>query len=150
MRAVVQRCRNGFVSIAGQEVARVGNGLVILLGVGKGDGSDDAEWLAEKIANLRIFLDGDGKMNLSVLDVGGEIIVVSQFTLYGDCRKGRRPGLDKAAPPEEANELYLDFVEKLRARGVSVQTGQFREMMLVGIENDGPVTLLLESEKNTQ
>jgi D-aminoacyl-tRNA deacylase len=147
MRAVVQRARAGSVSVENEEVARIGCGLVILLGVGKDDTTDDARWMAEKIANLRIFEDDQGKMNLSALDVGGEALVVSQFTLYGDCRKGRRPGFDKAAPPEIADELYQLVVDNLRTLGLPAQTGRFRTKMLVEIENDGPVTLLLDSRQ---
>jgi D-aminoacyl-tRNA deacylase len=145
MRAVVQRSRAGRVVVDEQVVGSIERGLVILLGVGKDDGPDDAAWLADKIANLRIFGDENGKMNLSILDAGGEALVVSQFTLYGDCRRGRRPGFDSAAPPEKADELYQLFVDNLRRNGVPVQTGQFRAMMLVEIQNDGPVTLLLDT-----
>ncbi|MDO8682612.1 MAG: D-aminoacyl-tRNA deacylase [Armatimonadota bacterium] len=147
MRAVVQRVSKGSVTIDGEEVARIGSGLVILLGVGKDDGSDDAKWLADKIANLRIMEDEQGKMNLSLLETGGEAIVVSQFTLYGDCRKGRRPGFDRAAPPDMADELYKRFVENLQEIGIRTQTGQFRAKMLVEIDNDGPVTLLLDTKQ---
>ena len=145
MRAVVQRSRAGRVVVGEQIVGSIERGLVVLLGVGKDDGPSDAAWLADKIANLRIFGDENGKMNLSILDAGGEALVVSQFTLYGDCRRGRRPGFDAAAPPEKADELYQLFVDNLRRSGVPVQTGQFRAMMLVEIQNDGPVTLLLDS-----
>ena len=145
MRAVVQRSIASRVVVDGQEVGSIDRGLVVLLGVGKDDGPADASWMADKIANLRIFGDENDKMNLSLLDVGGKALVVSQFTLYGDCRKGRRPGFDAAAPPEKADELYQLFVEKLREAGVAVETGRFRTMMLVEIQNQGPVTILLDS-----
>jgi D-aminoacyl-tRNA deacylase len=145
MRAVVQRSRESRVTVDGQVVGSIERGLVILLGVAKEDGPDDVAWLAEKLANLRIFSDENGKMNLSVLDTGGEALVISQFTLYGDCRRGRRPGFDAAAPPDKADELYQSFVVALSRAGVPVQTGQFRAMMLVEIQNDGPVTLILDT-----
>jgi D-aminoacyl-tRNA deacylase len=147
MRAVVQRSLMSRVIVDDEEVGRIDGGMVILLGVGKDDDSEDAWKLAEKIANLRIFGDENGKMNLSIIDVGGEALVVSQFTLYGDCRKGRRPGFDAAAPPEKADELYQLFVENLRGHGIHAQTGRFRAMMRVEIQNDGPVTLLLDSKQ---
>jgi D-tyrosyl-tRNA(Tyr) deacylase len=147
MRAVVQRSLMSRVIVDDEEVGRIDGGMVILLGVGKDDDSEDAWKLAEKIANLRIFGDENGKMNLSIIDVGGEALVVSQFTLYGDCRKGRRPGFDAAAPPEKADELYQLFVENLRGHGIQAQTGRFRAMMRVEIQNDGPVTLLLDSKQ---
>lgn len=147
MRAVVQRVRSASVTVDGREISRIGSGLAILLGVGKEDEARDINFLAEKIANLRIFEDESGKMNLSILDIKGEALVVSQFTLYGDCRKGRRPGFDKAAPPEIAQTLYNDFVSALIACGVPVQTGQFQAHMLFAIENDGPVTLILDTQQ---
>ncbi|MCR4442053.1 MAG: D-aminoacyl-tRNA deacylase [Peptococcaceae bacterium] len=147
MRAVVQRVRKGSVLIEDKTISEIGRGLVVLLGVGRGDREDDAVYLAEKIVNLRIFEDETGKMNLSVADTGGEILAVSQFTLYGDCRQGRRPGFTGAAPPETANTLYRLFVNELEKRGVKVGTGVFQESMLVRIENDGPVTMLLDSRK---
>ncbi|HEY71523.1 MAG TPA: D-tyrosyl-tRNA(Tyr) deacylase [Anaerolineae bacterium] len=146
MRAVIQRVRNGRVSIDGKEIAAIGRGLVILVGVGPGDTQEEARWLAEKCALLRIFEDQAGKTNLSVLDVEGEAIVVSQFTLYADTRKGRRPSFVKAAPPEMAEPLVLHFAELLRTQGISTQTGRFGAHMLVEIDNDGPVTILLERE----
>jgi D-tyrosyl-tRNA(Tyr) deacylase len=146
MRALIQRVRAGSVSVAGEEVARIGRGLVILLGVGPQDGEAQAEYLAEKIAMLRIFEDAEGKMNLSLLDVGGEAIVVSQFTLYADTEKGRRPSFVKAAPPELAEPLVARFVDLLRAQGVPTQTGRFGAEMQVEIHNDGPVTVWLERE----
>ena len=121
--------------------------MLVLLGAGKDDSNIDADYLAEKILTLRIFEDGEGKMNLSVSDTGGSLLVVSQFTLYSDCRKGRRPSFDKAAPPEVAEALYEEFVSKLRARGARVETGRFRAMMDVHLVNWGPVTLMLDSKK---
>lgn len=145
MIAVLQRVSDAGVSVDDSEISRIGVGLVILLGVGKHDGARDVNFLAEKIANIRIFEDGDGKMNLSVLDIGGEALVVSQFTLLGDCKKGRRPGFDKAAPPDIAFALYNEFVDMLKACGVPCKTGQFQAKMLVDIKNDGPVTFILDS-----
>jgi D-tyrosyl-tRNA(Tyr) deacylase len=148
MRAVVQRVRMASVEIGGEVVATTGPGLLVLLGVGADDRDEDAAWLAEKIANLRVFEDAGGKMNLSILDTKGEALVVSQFTLYGDCRRGRRPGFDAAAPPEKGESLYERFVALLRGAGVPVKTGRFGAKMLVKIENDGPVTLIVESPGN--
>lgn len=145
MKAVIQRVTGASVTVDGQEISRIGKGLAILLGVAKEDGAKDLNYLAEKIANLRIFEDEAGKMNLSVLDVGGEALVVSQFTLLGDCSRGRRPGFDKAAPPDIAESLYNEFVEMLRACGVPVRTGKFQAKMLYEIANDGPVTLILDT-----
>lgn len=146
MKAVVQRVKSASVAVDGNEISRIGGGLAVLLGVGKEDNARDINFLAEKIANLRIFEDEAGKMNLSILDIGGEALVVSQFTLYGDCKRGRRPGFDKAAPPEIAQTLYNDFVDTLRACGIPVKTGQFQAHMLFTIENDGPVTLTLDTQ----
>ena len=145
MRAVVQRTRLASVSVAGEMIAAVGEGLTVLLGVGAGDTEQDARYIEEKIVNLRIFPDSEGKMNLSLLDTGGELLVVSQFTLYGDCRKGRRPGFDAAAPPAEARELYEYFLSLCRAAGVKTASGRFQAEMTVSIENHGPVTILLDS-----
>lgn len=145
MKAVVQRVSASSVTVDGQVISSIGPGLAILLGVEKGDGIKDVNFLAEKIANLRIFEDDAGKMNLSVLDIGGEALVVSQFTLLADCKKGRRPGFDKAAPPTEAESLYNEFVEMLRACGVPVKTGRFQARMLFDTKNEGPVTLLLDT-----
>ncbi|WP_027357456.1 D-aminoacyl-tRNA deacylase [Desulfofundulus thermocisternus] len=147
MRAVVQRVTRGSVTVNGERVAAIGPGLVVLLGVGRDDGVDDARYLAQKVARLRIFEDSQGKMNRSVLEAGGEMLVVSQFTLYGDCRQGRRPGFDRAARPEQARELYEFFVSLLRNEGLVVFTGVFGASMQVEIINDGPVTLLLDSKK---
>ncbi len=147
MRAVVQRVIKGSVAVGNETVDSIGQGLVVLLGVGRGDTEEDAVYLAEKIANLRIFEDDRGKLNLSVLDIKGEILAVSQFTLFGDCRKGRRPNFTEAAPAAEAEALYEKFVENLRSRGVPVGTGRFQTMMLVEIHNNGPVTMLLDSRK---
>ena len=147
MKAVVQRVLGASVIVDEREIAKIGRGLAILLGVGKEDEARDVNYLAEKIANMRIFEDDAGKMNLSVLDIGGEALVVSQFTLLGDCSKGRRPGFDKAAAPKVAEAMYNDFVEMLRACGVPVQTGRFQAHMLFTIENDGPVTLILDSQR---
>jgi D-tyrosyl-tRNA(Tyr) deacylase len=146
MRALIQRVSSGAVSVAGAEIARIGRGLVVLLGVGPQDGEAQAAYLAEKIAALRIFEDPEGKMNLSLLDVRGEAIVVSQFTLYADTEKGRRPSFVRAAPPELAEPLVARFVELLRAQGVPAQTGRFGSEMQVEIHNDGPVTIWLERQ----
>ena len=147
MRAVVQRVSEARVRVAGEVVGEIGRGLLVLLGVGQGDGEADARYLAEKTAGLRIFEDAQGKMNLSVEETGGAVLVVSQFTLYGDCRQGRRPGFSAAAPPEMANTLYEWFAELLRQRGLPVATGVFQAEMAVELVNDGPVTLLLDSRK---
>jgi D-tyrosyl-tRNA(Tyr) deacylase len=147
MRAVVQRVSSASVAVEGRVVGKIGRGLLVLLGVGNGDGETDAEMLAEKVSNLRIFPDEAGAMNRSLLDVKGELLVVSQFTLYGDARKGRRPSFIDAASPEEANRLYRHFVEKARALGVRVEEGVFRAMMDVALVNEGPVTILLDSGK---
>ena len=144
MRALLQRVKSGKVTVDDHTVAGIGPGLVILLGIGQGDTEEQAKFLAEKIATLRIFEDEDSKFNRSILDVSGEAIVVSQFTLYGDARKGRRPSFSEAAPPEVAAPLVDRFVELLRLQGVPTQTGVFAAHMLVEIENDGPVTIWLE------
>lgn len=145
MRLVLQRVRSGKVLVAGSVIAEIGRGLVILLGIGPGDGEAQAHSLAEKIANLRIFEDEQGKMNLSVVDVGGQAIVVSQFTLYADTRKGRRPSFTDAASPDLARPLVERFAEMLRRQGIPTQTGEFGAHMMVEINNDGPVTILLEA-----
>ncbi len=135
------------MTVDGETVGRIGPGLVVFLGVGAGDSRDDARHLAEKVANLRIFDDEAGKMNLSCADLGFAILAVSQFTLYGDCRKGRRPSFTAAAPPEKGLELYNAFVDELRRIGSRVETGRFQAVMTVSVENDGPVTILLDSGK---
>ncbi len=145
MRAVIQRVTQAKVVVDGATVGSIGPGLLILLGVGKTDTSDDAEFLAEKIVHLRVFPDGAGKMNLSLLDTGGALLAVSQFTLYGDTRKGRRPGFDGAAPAEQARALYERFAAAVRATGVRVEMGVFQAHMEVSLVNDGPVTLLVET-----
>lgn len=145
MKAVIQRVKNSSVAVEGDTVSRIGPGLLVLLGVAQNDQPPDADFLAEKITNLRIFEDDAGKMNRSLLDTGGEMLVVSQFTLLGDCRKGRRPSFVNAAAPEHAEKLYEHFVQKVRQAGIAVQTGRFRAMMDVSLINDGPVTLILES-----
>ncbi|MGE7647302.1 D-aminoacyl-tRNA deacylase [Peribacillus frigoritolerans] len=147
MRVVLQRSKAAKVVVADQIIGQIDSGLVLLVGVTHGDTIDDAAYLAEKIVNLRIFEDENEKMNHSLLDVGGSILSVSQFTLYGDCRKGRRPNFMDAARPEEANGLYEAFNEELRKKGVHTETGQFGAMMEVHLTNDGPVTLILESKK---
>ncbi len=147
MRAVLQRVSQARVEVAEETVGAIGQGLLVLLGVEQEDAEGDAELLAKKTAELRLFEDDGGKMNLSVEDIGGEVLVVSQFTLAADCRKGRRPGFSRAAPPEEANRLYQHYVALLRQRGLSVATGRFQAMMQVSLTNDGPVTFLLDSNK---
>ena len=146
MRALIQRVQHGRVSVAGETLAEIEHGLMILLGIGPDDGESQASYLAEKIANLRIFADEQGKTNLSVLAVGGAAIAVSQFTLYADTRKGRRPSFIGAAPPEIAEPLVERFAELLQAQGVPTQTGRFGAEMLVEIANDGPVTIWIERE----
>ena len=145
MRALVQRVSGAAVHIEGNPPARIGRGMLILLGVGRGDTPDDLRFVAEKCVHLRIFEDGQGKMNRSLIEVGGEALVVSQFTLYADTRRGRRPGFSDAAPPDVAERSYEDFVEALRGAGVPVCTGVFGAYMHVEIHNDGPVTILVES-----
>jgi len=147
MRAVVQRVRRAQVSINGGIVGQIGHGLLVLLGVTATDSESDAAYLAEKIAGLRIFEDAGEKMNLSVAEIGGSILAVSQFTLYGDVRRGRRPSFDAAAPPAVARPLYEYFVQQIRAAGVPCETGRFQENMQVELLNDGPVTILLDSAK---
>ena len=148
MRAVLQRVSRATVRVNGQTSGEIGPGLLILLGVGQGDTSKEADYLLDKIVNLRIFEDAEGKMNLSLLDVGGELLVISQFTLYADCRKGRRPSFTDAGPPGEAQKLYDYFVAAARTRGVKVATGIFQAVMEVELVNSGPVTILLDSSKN--
>lgn len=145
MRVVVQRVSEAHVDVGGQVVGAIGNGLLVLLGVAKPDTRADADYLADKLAGLRIFPDQAGKMNRNVSEAGGTLLVVSQFTLYGDCRKGRRPSFDLAAGPEQARALYEYFVEACRARNVPVQTGIFQASMAVHLVNDGPVTVICDS-----
>ena len=147
MRTVVQRVTRAQVSIGDEGVGAIGAGLVVLLGIRAEDSEKDLTWLADKIVHLRVFEDESGKMNNSLTDIGGEVLIISQFTLYGDCRKGRRPGFSGAAPPEIAEPLYQQFVDAVRARNIQVATGTFQAEMQVELVNDGPVTLLLDSEK---
>ncbi len=146
VRAVVQRVKRASVTVDGALVGEIGPGLLVFLGVGSGDTSADAQYLASKIAGLRIFSDAQGKMNLDVQEVGGEILAVSQFTLYGDCRRGRRPSFSGAAAPDRAQALYEEFVAQLKAASVPVATGVFQAHMDVSLVNDGPVTLIVSSE----
>jgi len=147
MRAVVQRVKTAKVVVGGEVVGEIGHGLLIFLGVGVGDTSKDADFLASKIGHLRIFSDSNEKMNLSLLEITGEALVVSQFTLWGDCRKGRRPSFIQAADPDLANTLYQEFINFLKVKGIRVAEGRFQEMMDVHLVNDGPVTMLLDSAK---
>jgi D-aminoacyl-tRNA deacylase len=147
MRAVVQRVSSASVAVEGRVVGQIGPGLLVLLGVAVNDAPTDAGYLAEKIAGLRIFEDAAGKMNLSVADAGGAVLAVSQFTLYGDVRRGKRPSFDDAARPERARELYEYFVAQIEQRGLHCETGQFQAMMSVSLVNEGPVTILLDSAK---
>lgn len=150
MRVVVQRAKNAKVTVNGETVGRIDFGLVLLVGVTHHDTEEDAAFVADKIANLRIFEDEAGKMNVSLLDVGGAVLSVSQFTLYGDCRKGRRPNFMEAAKPEHAFVIYEAFNEELRKKGITVETGQFGAMMEVTLTNDGPVTLIVESKEKSE
>jgi D-tyrosyl-tRNA(Tyr) deacylase len=147
MRAVVQRVSRAQVAVDGEIVGQIGRGLLVLLGVTHADHKADADYLADKIVGLRIFEDGNGKMNLDITAVSGGILVVSQFTLYGDVRRGKRPSFDAAAAPQRARQLYEYFVERIRAAGLPCQTGRFQEMMQVELVNDGPATILLDSAK---
>jgi D-tyrosyl-tRNA(Tyr) deacylase len=147
MRAVVQRVSRAQVAVANEIVSKIGCGLLVLLGVAHADSEADADYLADKITGLRIFEDENGKMNLDTASVSGGILIVSQFTLYGDVRRGKRPSFDAGAPPERARQLYEYFVERIRAAGLPCQTGRFQEMMQVELMNDGPVTILLDSTK---
>jgi len=149
VKALLQRVTEASVSVAGEIVGRIGPGLVVLIGVASGDTEKDAQSLAQKTVNLRIFADEASKFNLSVLDIKGELLVVSQFTLLADTRKGRRPSFSEAAPPEQAEELFEQFVRQTRATGLKVETGRFQQHMLVEINNDGPVTVLLDSKDKT-
>jgi len=148
MRAVAQRVKMAKVMVDGEVVGEIGKGVLIFLGVGVGDTIDDADYLASKIVHLRIFGDDKGKMNLSLIETGGEALVVSQFTLWGDCKKGRRPSFVRAADPAVANDLYQKFIFFLKGKGIQVAEGKFQEMMDVHLVNDGPVTLLLDSARN--
>lgn len=147
MRAVVQRVSRARVSVGEWTSGEIGHGLLVLVGVGHDDTEADATYLAEKIAGLRIFEDADGKMNRSVTDAGGSVLAVSQFTLYGDVRRGKRPSFDAAAPPDEARQLYEFFVQQIQALGLRCETGRFQKMMQVELVNEGPVTILLDSKK---
>jgi D-aminoacyl-tRNA deacylase len=147
MRAVVQRVTDARVDVAGKAVGEIGAGFLVLLGVARDDTSVDADYLAEKIVNLRIFTDDDGKMNRSIMETGGAMLVVSQFTLYGDVRRGRRPSYSDAAEPTKATELYEYFVDRVRSFGLKVETGVFQAMMQVRLTNDGPVTILVDSRR---
>ena len=147
MRAVVQRVSQARVTVGSQVAGEIGPGLLVLLGIGNGDSRVDADYLADKVAGLRIFEDESGKMNRSVLETAGKVLVVSQFTLYGDARRGRRPSFEGAAPPAQARDLYEYFLGRLRTAGVSCETGKFQEMMSVELVNEGPVTILLDSSK---
>lgn len=147
MRSVIQRVTRASVEVQGETLGKIGKGLLVLLGVSDDDTDTDLEYMAEKISGLRIFEDEDEKMNLSIADIGGEFLVVSQFTLYGDCRKGKRPSFTAAGRPDYANEMYEKFVSVLRKKGFSVQTGKFGADMKVELVNDGPVTLLIDSKK---
>jgi len=147
VRAVVQRVARASVRVDGRRVGEIGRGLLVLVGVGRDDGPSDADYVAGKVAALRIFDDGQGKLNRAVGEAGGAVLLVSQFTLYGDCRKGRRPSFDAAAPPEAARGLYEDVARRLRAHGLRVETGEFQALMQVELVNDGPVTVLLDSRR---
>jgi D-tyrosyl-tRNA(Tyr) deacylase len=146
MRALIQRVGEASITVDQKEISRIGKGILVLLGVGRRDTREDAEYLLDKIIHLRIFEDAEGKMNLSLLETGGELLVVSQFTLWADCRKGRRPSFTDAADPQAARDLYRYFVETARARMNRVREGEFQAMMKVRLVNDGPVTILLDSE----
>ena len=145
MKALLQRVTAARVIIAGEEVGRIGQGLVVFVGVADGDAEKDIDYLVQKTVNLRIVSDNDGRFNLSALDIGGELLLVSQFTLLADTKKGRRPGFSSAAPPDKAEELFYEFVKKARSTGLKVATGRFQQYMQVEINNDGPVTIMLDS-----
>ena len=147
MRVIVQRVNSASVSVNEKEISKIGKGLLVFLGIKENDSDKDLSYTAEKVANLRVFEDQQGKMNLSPIDVKGEILVISQFTLYGDVRRGRRPDFTGAAKPEIANTIYEKFIETLKAYGIKVESGEFQAMMKVKLENDGPVTIMLDSEK---
>jgi len=147
MRAVIQRVSSASVLVGSELTGKIGPGLLVVLGIHHNDGKQEIKWMSDKISNLRIFEDDEGKMNRSLIDTGGAILVVSQFTLYGDCRKGRRPGYSAAAPPEQANALYEQFISQVSAIGIETASGKFQAHMDVTLVNDGPVTLLLDSSK---
>lgn len=147
MRAVIQRVKNASVDVNGIKKGTISTGIVTFLGIHRSDDRQEITWMADKIINLRIFPDPDGKMNISLADINAEMLIVSQFTLYGDCRKGRRPGYSGAAPPEIAEPIYNRFVDEVRKKGIKAATGKFQAMMDVTLVNDGPVTLLLDSDK---
>jgi D-tyrosyl-tRNA(Tyr) deacylase len=149
MRAVIQRVRRASVKIDGAIHSEISHGMLVLLGIRGNDGVSDLKWLAEKVVHLRIFEDQQGKMNTSLADIDGEMLIISQFTLYGDCRKGRRPGFSSAAAPEIAEPLYRQFIEEVKNRQIRVSTGIFQANMEVELVNDGPVTLVLDSEKSS-
>lgn len=148
MRAVVQRVSRAKVTVNAHITGEIGLGLLVLLGVGGNDSESDADYLAQKIIGLRIFEDSEGKMNRSIVDVGGSVLAVSQFTLYGDVRRGKRPSFDDAAPPDQARRLYELFIQRIQAAGLRCETGRFQEMMQVELVNEGPVTILLDSAKS--
>ncbi|HEX6894651.1 MAG TPA: D-aminoacyl-tRNA deacylase [Bryobacteraceae bacterium] len=150
MRLVIQRVQKAHVEVAGETVGQIGTGLLVLVGVTHSDTRSDAEYLADRVVHLRIFADEQRRMNRSILDVGGAFLVVSQFTLYGGCKKGRRPSFDRAAPPDQARELYEYFVQRLRLSNTIVETGVFQAEMQVSLINDGPVTFVLDSERNSE
>ena len=147
MRTVIQRVSRASVQVDGCEIGAIGQGLVVFLGIHRDDGPETIDWMADKIINLRIFADELGKMNRSLADIQAEMLIVSQFTLYGDCRKGRRPGYSDAAPPEIAEQMYNDFISAIKRRGIPSAAGKFQAMMQVSLINDGPVTLLIDSAK---
>lgn len=148
MRSVVQRVSKAAVQVNGQVIGETRMGILALIGIGLDDGSEDIRWMADKLIGLRIFEDQEGKMNLSLPEVGGEMLLVSQFTLFGDCRKGKRPSFSHAAPPERAKEIFEELVANLRHQGIRVETGEFQAHMEVTLVNDGPVTILLDSKRN--
>lgn len=147
MRAVIQRVSRASVTVDGETTGEIGAGLLVLLGIHRDDGTKEIQWMVDEIINLRIFEDEKGKMNYSLLDTGGAMLIVSQFTLYGDCRKGRRPGYSTAAPPESAKNLYQQFIDSIKQKNISTSNGRFQAHMDVELVNDGPVTLLLDSSK---
>ena len=147
MRAVIQRVSSASVTVGSKNTGAIASGLLVFLGIHRDDGTQEIKWMSDKIRNLRIFEDNEGKMNRSLIDTGGAMLVISQFTLYGDCRKGRRPGYSAAAPPEQANALYEQFITHVTESGIETASGKFQAHMEVSLVNDGPVTLLLDSNK---